>query len=55
MPQLNPAPWLFILLLSWTTILLIFKTKILSSHTLNSTMMTSPLKHQHTPWIWPWT
>nr|YP_009048839.1 ATP synthase F0 subunit 8 [Plestiodon elegans]AID52465.1 ATP synthase F0 subunit 8 [Plestiodon elegans] len=55
MPQLNPAPWLLILLLSWTVVLLIFKTKILSSASY-STPSAPDLSTRHTtPWNWPWT
>nr|YP_009723037.1 ATP synthase F0 subunit 8 [Sphenomorphus indicus]QGP73397.1 ATP synthase subunit 8 [Sphenomorphus indicus] len=53
MPQLNPAPWFFILLLSWITMLLIFKTKVLYSQTPNNTT-PKPLVHHIAPWNWPW-
>nr|AFN67699.1 ATP synthase subunit 8 [Dryobates pubescens]AFN67979.1 ATP synthase subunit 8 [Dryobates pubescens] len=55
MPQLNPNPWFFIMLLSWLTFSLIIQPKLLSfTHTnlptskVQTTMKTSP-------WPWPWT
>nr|ADW93262.1 ATPase 8 [Brachymeles miriamae]ADW93266.1 ATPase 8 [Brachymeles miriamae] len=55
MPQLNPSPWLFILLMSWATLLLIFKTKILTSMPHNNPTQPDPVMHHTTPWSWPWT
>nr|ADW93434.1 ATPase 8 [Brachymeles boholensis] len=54
MPQLNPSPWFFILLLSWAVLLLVFKTKILTSAPHNSPMLPD-LTAGQTPWNWPWT
>nr|YP_009720964.1 ATP synthase F0 subunit 8 [Rupicola peruvianus]QGM79736.1 ATP synthase F0 subunit 8 [Rupicola peruvianus] len=55
MPQLNPAPWLFIMSISWLTFSLILQPKILSFMSTNqpinkTTTLTKPLS-----WIWPWT
>nr|YP_009231533.1 ATP synthase F0 subunit 8 [Plestiodon chinensis]ALY11249.1 ATP synthase F0 subunit 8 [Plestiodon chinensis] len=55
MPQLNPAPWFLTLLLAWTLILLIFKTKILSSASYSTPTPKDPSTHHTTPWNWPWT
>nr|YP_009271637.1 ATP synthase F0 subunit 8 [Scincella vandenburghi]ANX10361.1 ATP synthase F0 subunit 8 [Scincella vandenburghi] len=55
MPQLNPAPWFFIMLLSWVTLLLIFKMKILFLTPLDNPTTPSHLAHHTTPWNWPWT
>nr|NP_008781.1 ATP synthase F0 subunit 8 [Plestiodon egregius]AEA37822.1 ATP synthase F0 subunit 8 [Plestiodon egregius]BAA79214.1 ATPase subunit 8 [Plestiodon egregius lividus] len=55
MPQLNPAPWLLILLLSWTVLMFIFKTKTLSSTPHNTPTAPDLLTHHTTPWNWPWT
>nr|ADW93290.1 ATPase 8 [Brachymeles bonitae] len=55
MPQLNPSPWFFILLLSWVTLLLIFKTKILTSTPHNPPMLPDMTTSHTTPWNWPWT
>nr|YP_009271750.1 ATP synthase F0 subunit 8 [Scincella huanrenensis]ANY28503.1 ATP synthase F0 subunit 8 [Scincella huanrenensis] len=54
MPQLNPAPWLFIFLLSWVVLLLIFKTKVTLLSPMNNPSMPAPLMHQTAPWNWPW-
>nr|YP_010155859.1 ATP synthase F0 subunit 8 [Ateuchosaurus chinensis]QQY85228.1 ATP synthase F0 subunit 8 [Ateuchosaurus chinensis] len=55
MPQLNPAPWLLIMLLSWAVLLMIFKTKTTASTQIN-TPTTLDFTTQHTtPWHWPWT
>nr|ADW93342.1 ATPase 8 [Brachymeles boulengeri boulengeri] len=55
MPQLNPSPWFFILLLSWTILLLIFKTKTLMSTPHNNPTLTDLTTTHMTPWNWPWT
>nr|QNQ64839.1 ATP synthase F0 subunit 8 [Plestiodon liui] len=54
MPQLNPAPWFLILLLSWTVLLLIFKTKILMSAPHSAPLTPDLLAHRTAPWTWPW-
>nr|YP_009256155.1 ATP synthase F0 subunit 8 [Florisuga fusca]AKT26285.1 ATP synthase F0 subunit 8 [Florisuga fusca] len=55
MPQLNPNPWLFIMIMSWFTFSLIVQPKLLSftpTNTPSENLMT-PTK---TPsWSWPWT
>nr|AAL92839.1 ATPase subunit 8 [Glaucis hirsutus]AAL92841.1 ATPase subunit 8 [Glaucis hirsutus]AAL92843.1 ATPase subunit 8 [Glaucis hirsutus]AAL92845.1 ATPase subunit 8 [Glaucis hirsutus] len=55
MPQLNPNPWLFIMILSWLTYSLIIQPKILSFPPTNppSEIPTTPSKTS--PWSWPWT
>nr|YP_010000499.1 ATP synthase F0 subunit 8 [Chloropsis cyanopogon]QOD96385.1 ATP synthase F0 subunit 8 [Chloropsis cyanopogon] len=55
MPQLNPNPWLFIMLASWFTFSAIIQPKLLSFVTMNppsNKMSTTP---KTTPWTWPWT
>nr|YP_010041661.1 ATP synthase F0 subunit 8 [Scincella reevesii]QPB14675.1 ATP synthase F0 subunit 8 [Scincella reevesii] len=54
MPQLNPSPWFLILLLSWITLLIIFKTKILLSTQPNNPTTPNLMAHHTAPWIWPW-
>nr|BCO16624.1 ATP synthase F0 subunit 8 [Scincus scincus] len=54
MPQLNPAPWFFILFMSWLVILSIFKTKVLLSCSHTSPTTPDLLTHHSTPWNWPW-
>nr|YP_009108355.1 ATP synthase F0 subunit 8 [Chroicocephalus ridibundus]AIV00415.1 ATP synthase F0 subunit 8 [Chroicocephalus ridibundus] len=55
MPQLNPNPWFFIMLVSWMTFSLIIQPKLLSltltNHPSNKTHSTT----KTTPWTWPWT
>nr|YP_009331686.1 ATP synthase F0 subunit 8 [Butastur liventer]BAW15979.1 ATP synthase subunit 8 [Butastur liventer] len=55
MPQLNPAPWFLILVLSWLTFTLIIQPKLLPfiSSNIPSSKPTMPTP---TPsWNWPWT
>nr|YP_010247324.1 ATP synthase F0 subunit 8 [Plestiodon capito]QIC20040.1 ATPase subunit 8 [Plestiodon capito] len=54
MPQLNPAPWFLILLLAWAVLLLIFKTKVLTSTPYSTPLPPDLLTHHTTPWNWPW-
>nr|YP_009543452.1 ATP synthase F0 subunit 8 [Indicator xanthonotus]AYU71272.1 ATP synthase F0 subunit 8 [Indicator xanthonotus] len=55
MPQLNPNPWFFIMLLSWMALTLLIQPKLLSftptNFPSNKTLMTA----KTLPWIWPWT
>nr|YP_009519835.1 ATP synthase F0 subunit 8 [Picumnus innominatus]ARB52435.1 ATP synthase F0 subunit 8 [Picumnus innominatus] len=55
MPQLNPHPWFFIMILSWLPLTQIIQPKLLSfTHTnLPSNKALTPTKT--TPWTWPWT
>nr|QJX58565.1 ATP synthase F0 subunit 8 [Scenopoeetes dentirostris] len=55
MPQLNPAPWLFIMLASWLTYSLIIQPKIASFITANPTSNKMLDTMSTTPWDWPWT
>nr|YP_009104403.1 ATP synthase F0 subunit 8 [Lissemys scutata]AFC17510.1 ATP synthase F0 subunit 8 [Lissemys scutata] len=53
MPQLNPNPWLFTLLITWLAFTLIYQPKTLSYLQTNNnvTLKTNtPTKH----WNWPW-
>nr|YP_010940070.1 ATP synthase F0 subunit 8 [Porochilus rendahli]WLN31573.1 ATP synthase F0 subunit 8 [Porochilus rendahli] len=54
MPQLNPSPWLAILLFSWLIFLTIIPNKVLK-HTFNneSTALNIKKLTPHT-WNWPW-
>nr|AAT91112.1 ATP synthase subunit 8 [Aspistor quadriscutis] len=53
MPQLNPAPWLAILVFSWLVFLTMIPPKVLS-HTFTNdvTLATKNLKSD--PWNWLW-
>nr|AAM98615.1 ATPase subunit 8 [Tyrannus dominicensis]AAM98617.1 ATPase subunit 8 [Tyrannus dominicensis]AAM98619.1 ATPase subunit 8 [Tyrannus dominicensis]AAM98621.1 ATPase subunit 8 [Tyrannus dominicensis]AAM98623.1 ATPase subunit 8 [Tyrannus dominicensis] len=55
MPQLNPAPWFFILLISWLTFSFILQPKILLFTPTNPpSNKTLPIT-KTSPWNWPWT
>nr|QWS05575.1 ATP synthase F0 subunit 8 [Melanocharis longicauda] len=55
MPQLNPNPWLFIMITSWLTYSLIIQPKILKFLAANPpSNKTSPAPSTN-PWTWPWT
>nr|AAT72185.1 ATP synthase F0 subunit 8 [Hydrobates pelagicus] len=55
MPQLNPNPWLFIMLLSWLTFSLIIQPKFLMLISTNPPSNKAPTTVKTTPWTWPWT
>nr|YP_009107749.1 ATP synthase F0 subunit 8 [Leucosticte brandti]AIU44989.1 ATP synthase F0 subunit 8 [Leucosticte brandti] len=55
MPQLNPAPWFFIMIISWLTFSLIIQPKLLSFVTMNPPSSKPPTAPNTTPWTWPWT
>nr|QWS06004.1 ATP synthase F0 subunit 8 [Collocalia linchi linchi] len=55
MPQLNPNPWFFIMLLSWLTFSLIIQPKLLSFTPTNSPSNKTTMHTKTTPWAWPWT
>nr|ASA40516.1 ATP synthase 8 [Crithagra burtoni]ASA40519.1 ATP synthase 8 [Crithagra burtoni] len=55
MPQLNPAPWFFIMILTWTTFSLIFQPKILTFVSMNPPSNKPITIPSTTPWTWPWT
>nr|QOD97214.1 ATP synthase F0 subunit 8 [Cariama cristata] len=54
MPQLNPNPWFFIMLMSWLTFSLIIQPKLLSFPPINLPPNKTPMTTQTTPWTWPW-
>nr|ABD58880.1 ATP synthase F0 subunit 8 [Pluvianellus socialis] len=55
MPQLNPNPWFFIMLMSWLTFSLIIQPKIMSFTHTNDPSNKAPTATKTTPWTWPWT
>nr|YP_009111924.1 ATP synthase F0 subunit 8 [Egretta sacra]AHN95809.1 ATP synthase F0 subunit 8 [Egretta sacra] len=55
MPQLNPSPWFFILLMSWSVFSLIIQPKLLSFATTNPPSTKPKVTPKTTPWAWPWT
>nr|YP_009990900.1 ATP synthase F0 subunit 8 [Bucco capensis]QNN84266.1 ATP synthase F0 subunit 8 [Bucco capensis] len=55
MPQLNPNPWLFIMLTSWLTFTLIMQPKLLTFTLPNTSPNKTTQTTKTTPWPWPWT
>nr|YP_010154907.1 ATP synthase F0 subunit 8 [Glossogobius aureus]QQX28250.1 ATP synthase F0 subunit 8 [Glossogobius aureus] len=55
MPQLNPAPWFPILILSWLVFLILVKPKVLSHTFPNEPAAQSSQAPKTEPWTWPWT
>nr|BAK42022.1 ATPase subunit 8 [Carnegiella strigata] len=54
MPQLNPAPWLTILIFSWLIFITIIPSKILKHTFSNNPSSTKTEKPTITSWNWPW-
>nr|YP_009433391.1 ATP synthase F0 subunit 8 [Tringa semipalmata]ATD85204.1 ATP synthase F0 subunit 8 [Tringa semipalmata] len=55
MPQLNPNPWFFIMLMSWLIFSLIIQPKLLSLTPTNTPSNKTSMTTKTTPWTWPWT
>nr|USF14404.1 ATP synthase subunit 8 [Hirundo rustica rustica]USF15613.1 ATP synthase subunit 8 [Hirundo rustica rustica]USF15652.1 ATP synthase subunit 8 [Hirundo rustica rustica] len=55
MPQLNPAPWFFIMLISWLTFSLIIQAKIMTFLSMNPPSNKALTPPTTSPWTWPWT
>nr|YP_009175555.1 ATP synthase F0 subunit 8 [Otus scops]YP_009573012.1 ATP synthase F0 subunit 8 [Otus sunia]ATN41084.1 ATP synthase F0 subunit 8 [Glaucidium brodiei]ALH07265.1 ATP synthase F0 subunit 8 [Otus scops]ARV78444.1 ATP synthase F0 subunit 8 [Otus scops]QBF43952.1 ATP synthase F0 subunit 8 [Otus sunia]QLI52317.1 ATP synthase F0 subunit 8 [Otus sunia] len=55
MPQLNPNPWLFTMLIAWLTLSMILQPKLLSFITTNLPTHKTQTAIKTTPWTWPWT
>nr|YP_002907456.1 ATP synthase F0 subunit 8 [Chitala ornata]BAH58926.1 ATPase subunits 8 [Chitala ornata] len=54
MPQLNPTPWLLMLLFSWLVFLTMIPTKIMQHHFTGDPAPQITKKYTPTPWTWPW-
>nr|WNH21326.1 ATP synthase F0 subunit 8 [Sebastapistes coniorta] len=54
MPQLDPKPWLLILLFSWMCFLTILPPKIMSYLFSNPTKTRPAGKDTKNAWTWPW-
>nr|BAD12316.1 ATPase subunits 8 [Albula glossodonta] len=55
MPQLNPAPWFFIFVLSWFIYLTVIHTKVTGHVFANEpTVSVDKLESKPEPWNWPW-
>nr|YP_008815590.1 ATP synthase F0 subunit 8 [Nucifraga columbiana]AGZ03035.1 ATP synthase F0 subunit 8 [Nucifraga columbiana] len=55
MPQLNPNPWFFIMLISWFTYSMIIQPKLLSHISMNPPSNKLQTAQSTSPWTWPWT
>nr|AAD56464.1 ATPase 8 [Tauraco persa] len=55
MPQLNPNPWFFIMLMSWLTFSLIVQPKLLSFTPTNPLSNKTLTTTKSPSWTWPWT
>nr|UNQ32345.1 ATP synthase F0 subunit 8 [Hoplodactylus duvaucelii]UNQ32592.1 ATP synthase F0 subunit 8 [Hoplodactylus duvaucelii]UNQ32852.1 ATP synthase F0 subunit 8 [Hoplodactylus duvaucelii] len=54
MPQLNPAPWLLTLIMSWTFLTIFLTPKLLTTNFPNSPEPQLEMQ-TNSPWIWPWS
>nr|YP_009944861.1 ATP synthase F0 subunit 8 [Xiphorhynchus elegans]QOD97139.1 ATP synthase F0 subunit 8 [Xiphorhynchus elegans] len=55
MPQLNPNPWFFIMLMSWLTFSFILQPKLLTFISTNLPSDKTTTTPKTSPWNWPWT
>nr|BAR45840.1 adenosine triphosphatase subunit 8 [Pseudotrichonotus altivelis] len=54
MPQLNPTPWLPILVFSWLVFLYILPPKVINHAFPNEPAMQNTQKFETITWTWPW-
>nr|YP_010585313.1 ATP synthase F0 subunit 8 [Prototroctes maraena]UZX49241.1 ATP synthase F0 subunit 8 [Prototroctes maraena]WJQ22691.1 ATP synthase F0 subunit 8 [Prototroctes maraena] len=54
MPQLNPAPWLAILVFTWVIYLTVIPPKILGHIFPNDPAAEAPYQLVFESWTWPW-
>nr|YP_004465002.1 ATP synthase F0 subunit 8 [Brotogeris cyanoptera]ADK76197.1 ATP synthase F0 subunit 8 [Brotogeris cyanoptera] len=54
MPQLNPNPWLSIMLMTWLTFSLLLQPKTLSFTPTNNPINKTLTTIKNNPWTWPW-
>nr|YP_003457022.1 ATP synthase F0 subunit 8 [Haplophryne mollis]BAI77343.1 ATPase subunit 8 [Haplophryne mollis] len=54
MPQLNTTPWFITLLTSWTALLFILPSKILSNSFPNNLNLHTTKAYKATAWGWSW-
>nr|CAI84808.1 ATPase subunit 8 [Lampetra fluviatilis] len=54
MPQLEPAPWFFMLTVSWLIILLLIMPTIMFYQTQNTVFVQQATKPKQPTWTWPW-
>nr|YP_009353560.1 ATP synthase F0 subunit 8 [Ichthyomyzon gagei]AQX92047.1 ATP synthase F0 subunit 8 [Ichthyomyzon gagei] len=54
MPQLDPAPWLYMFMMSWLIILLLIMPTILFYQPQNAIPTQQTTKSEQPTWTWPW-
>nr|YP_010379922.1 ATP synthase F0 subunit 8 [Forcipiger flavissimus]ABA11386.1 ATPase subunit 8 [Forcipiger flavissimus]ABA11388.1 ATPase subunit 8 [Forcipiger flavissimus]ABA11390.1 ATPase subunit 8 [Forcipiger flavissimus]ABA11392.1 ATPase subunit 8 [Forcipiger flavissimus]ABA11394.1 ATPase subunit 8 [Forcipiger flavissimus] len=54
MPQLDPAPWFKILVLSWFIFLTVIPPKIMAQVYPNELNPLGTKKPETKAWVWPW-
>nr|YP_009255978.1 ATP synthase F0 subunit 8 [Syngnathus typhle]ANF05036.1 ATP synthase subunit 8 [Syngnathus typhle] len=54
MPQLNPSPWLLILMFSWLVFTTVIPPKVASHMTPNDPNPQNADIPKMTPWAWQW-
>nr|YP_008993042.1 ATP synthase F0 subunit 8 [Zebrias quagga]AFB71225.1 ATP synthase subunit 8 [Zebrias quagga] len=54
MPQLNPSPWLYILIFGWLVFLMIVPKKLLEHSFFNNPTSSNSKQPKATPWTWTW-
>nr|YP_009942240.1 ATP synthase F0 subunit 8 [Mareca penelope]QOC71409.1 ATP synthase F0 subunit 8 [Mareca penelope] len=55
MPQLNPAPWFSIMVMTWLTLALLIQPKLLTFTHNKPPIKKTITTTKPTPWAWPWT
>nr|YP_009232630.1 ATP synthase subunit 8 [Priacanthus tayenus]AMA76479.1 ATP synthase subunit 8 [Priacanthus tayenus]ARJ37011.1 ATP synthase F0 subunit 8 [Priacanthus tayenus] len=54
MPQLNPAPWLAVLIFSWLVLLVVIPPKVLAYTFPNNPEPKATKFSKKLTWAWPW-
>nr|BAR45723.1 adenosine triphosphatase subunit 8 [Gigantura chuni] len=54
MPQLNPNPWMWILLLTWLTYLIVLPFKVVARKFSRNPTPEGAEKPPSAPWFWRW-
>nr|YP_005352772.1 ATP synthase F0 subunit 8 [Chrysochir aureus]YP_009092834.1 ATPase subunit 8 [Nibea coibor]AFC98257.1 ATP synthase F0 subunit 8 [Chrysochir aureus]AIR12671.1 ATPase subunit 8 [Nibea coibor] len=54
MPQLNPSPWLAIMIFAWLTFLIILPPKVMAHLFPNEPALQDTKKAHAGTWNWPW-
>nr|ACV91744.1 ATPase 8 [Ramphastos brevis]ACV91746.1 ATPase 8 [Ramphastos brevis] len=55
MPQLNPNPWFFTMIISWLAFSLLIQPKLLAFTPTNTPSNKTLSSTKTSPWTWPWT